>query len=121
MSVIGDRKNYDMFRFYQGEESNPFDNEKQNAQHQFWFYESCFEDLFERYSSSEWYSFFDDYGMGKDFMKILSSEDYERPSDEKKLPVFDLWLKYFFKFKLYPEYGGENTDKELYFSFDRMS
>jgi hypothetical protein len=49
-------------------------------------------------------------------MKLLSEEDYERPTEAKKKPVFDLWIDYLFNFKLYPEYGGENTTKTLYYN-----
>ncbi|MCE5321292.1 MAG: hypothetical protein LLF93_09380 [Bacteroidales bacterium] len=111
--------NYEMFRFYKGEKESPFDNDKQNAQHQFWFYESVFEDEFKRNSSADWHSFFSDHDMQLDFMNILSSSDHDRPSEDKKKPVFELWLTYLFTFKLYPEYGGENTYKKLYYSVER--
>lgn len=32
-----------MFKYFKGEEINPFDNEKQNSQYQFWGYEQLFE------------------------------------------------------------------------------
>lgn len=105
---------YSMYKCFKGEKENPFDNEKQNAQHMFWYYESVFEDQFNLHSSSDWHSFFLDHDMRDDFMKILSEQDYEKPSEEKKKPVFELWLTYLFKEKLYPEYGGENTYKKAY-------
>jgi hypothetical protein len=118
MSVAVAINNYEMFRFYQGEKSNPFDKEKQSAQYMFWFYESVFEREFLKNDSSEWYSFFSMHDdMGKEFMRILSESDYERPTQDKKKPLFELWLTYLFKYKLYPEYGGENKDEKLYYSF----
>jgi hypothetical protein len=107
-----------MFRFYRGEEINPFDKEKQNAQHQFWFYESVFEREFLKNDSSDWYSFFSMHDLQKDFLQILSESDYERPTQGKKKQVFELWLTYLFKYKLYPEYGGENKDEKVYYSFE---
>lgn len=112
--------NYSMFKCYKGEKENPFDEDKQNAQYQFWFYESVFNDLFEKYESSDWFSFFDMHeNMGSDFMKLLSDPDYVRPTEEKKKPIFELWLTYLFKYKLYPEFGGENTYKKLYDAIDQ--
>jgi hypothetical protein len=113
-------KDYSMYRFFKGEKEDPFDHETQNSQHMFWFYESCFENLFTRYESSDWYSFF---GGGHKsitsdkFMKLLSDEDYERPTEKKKAGIFDLWLNdYLFVDKLYGEYGGENWYKKEYHS-----
>lgn len=86
----------------------------------FGFMNQCFNDLFEKYESSDWFSFFDMHGsMGSDFMKLLSDPDYVRPTEEKKKPIFELWLTYLFKYKLYPEFGGENTYKKLYDAIDQ--
>ncbi|MDR1595294.1 MAG: hypothetical protein LBS43_12560 [Prevotellaceae bacterium] len=134
---------YSMYRFFKGEKENPFEkllnraeidkshlpppecmkyeynlpiNEvnKLQSSKMFWFYESCFERLFEQYESSDWYAFFGK--NGDKFMKLLSEKDYVRPSDKKG--VFDMWLNdYLFIDKLYPEYGGdENWYKKEYYS-----
>lgn len=119
MSAEFDTNNYDMFRFFKGEEINPFDIEKQNAQYMFWFYESVFEREFVNNESSDWHSFFAMHnGMEKDFMAILSESEYVKPTQVIKKPLFELWLKYLFKYKLYPEYGGENEIEKLYYSFE---
>jgi len=107
---------YSMFRYYKGEKENPFDKESQNSAHMFWLYESVFERDFIGRESSDWFAFFEGYGMGGDFMKILSDADYERPTDKVKKHVFDLWLKYLFAEKLYAEYGGDNWYRDEYFS-----
>jgi hypothetical protein len=114
----GNNQNTDfsMFRYFKGEKQNPFDHENQNAAHMFWFYESVFEEQFNSNESSEWYSFFNSHDLGGNFMKLITEEDYERPTEIKKKPVFDLWIDYLFNFKLYPEYGGENTTKTLYYN-----
>lgn len=105
-----------MFRYYKGEAENPFDSKEQNAAHMFWFYESIFEGDFQQFESSDWFSFFSGHGLGKSFMELISEEDYERPTAGKKKQVFELWLIYFFKYKLYPEYGGENWYKTSYYT-----
>lgn len=104
-----------MFKFFKGEKQNPFNKNKQPKEHMYWFYESIFERDFSTRDSVEWHSFFDDYGMGKAFMNILSDEDYSKPKDNKKKQIFALWLEYLFSYKLYGEYGSENIDKTTYF------
>lgn len=108
-------KDFSMFRFYKGEKENPYSNETQNTEHMFWFYESIFARDFAEKDSSEWYKFFGDIGMGDKFMAILTEADYNKPLEDKKKQVFELWLEYLFTYKLYPEYGGENTLKDLYY------
>ncbi|GIJ96561.1 hypothetical protein CAPN001_11300 [Capnocytophaga stomatis] len=119
-----DRKQYEMYRFFNGENNNPFNAQNQNTQYMFWFYEQHFEEKFQQYESSDWYAFFKEMGIGDEFMALLSEEDYEKPTVTKKRKIFDLWLnKYLFVEKLYPEYGGsENTYKNEYFNpkFDRQ-
>lgn len=110
---------FSMYRFYKGEEKNPFNQSTQNTEHMFWFYESVFDADFAQKESSDWYSFFNVHDLGDDFMKLLSEGDYDKPQDGNKKQVFELWLNYLFTFKLYPEYGGENAIKKLYYSIAR--
>lgn len=105
-----------MYKFYKGESDNPFDHETQNTQHMFWFYESIFERDFISNDSPDWFAFFGDNKLGQRFMKLLSEEDYERPTEAKKKPLFELWLDYLFTEKLTPDYGGDNPYKKAYFS-----
>jgi hypothetical protein len=108
-----------MYRFFKGEKENPFDKDKQNNQYMFWFYESVFERQFNENDSSEWYDFLGgrNTSLGKEFMDMLSTEDYERPTEKKKASIFKLWLeKYLFVDKLYGEYGGENWYKKTYYA-----
>lgn len=107
---------YSMYKYFKGEKENPFDKISQNTQYMFWFYESVFENDFSKRESSEWFDFFDNYGMGEEFMKILSESDYIRPTVEKKKQIFELWLEYLFSNKLYGEYGGNNRYKDAYYS-----
>ena len=109
-------KDYSMYRFYKGEKENPFNQDKENSAYMFWFYESVFDLSFTNNESSDWYAFFGESPLGHKFMKLLSEEDYNRPTEKKKKQVFELWLDYLFTEKLYPEYGGENTYKVLYHS-----
>lgn len=109
-------KDFSMYRYYKGEDKNPFNKESQSIQHMFWVYECAFDSDFSQKESSDWHRFFDDHDLGSDFMNLLSDADYERPQANKKKQVFELWLNYLFTFKLYPEFGGENTDRKLYYS-----
>ena len=91
-------KDYSMYRFFKGENENPFNKEKQEKAHFFWFYESIFESNFAENENSDWYNFFSMYGLQERFMKLLMANDYNRPSDKKG--VFELWKEYLFKEKL---------------------
>jgi hypothetical protein len=109
-------KDYSMYRFFKGEKENPFDKDKQNSQHMFWFYESIFDRDFTDNDSSDWHDFFGG-SLAKDFINLLSTEDYERPTEKKKAAIFKLWLEgYLFAEKLYGEYGGENWYREAYYA-----
>ena len=110
---------YSMYRYFKGEKDNPFDKVNQNAQHMFWFYESCFEQQFSDNESSDWYAFFGgkESKTAQKFTALLSAEDYERPAQSKKAAIFDIWLNdYLFVEKLYGEYGGENEYSKAYFA-----
>ena len=104
-------KDYSMYRYYKGEKENPFDaivkamkekrfdyDNRLNIADVFWFYEKYFEIEFSQKESSDWFSFFggSETKAGNKFMKLLSEEDYERPTEKKKAGVFDLWLNYYF-------------------------
>jgi hypothetical protein len=109
-------KDFSMYRYFKGEKESPFDKEKQNNEYMFWFYESIFERDYSGWDSSEWFNFFNNYGMGDAFMKILSEADYDKPTNEEKKQIFELWLKYLFSEKLYGEYGGDNWYKDAYYA-----
>lgn len=102
-----------MFRYYKGESENPFSLEKQNAACMFWFYESIFQQDFDKWESSDWFSFLGPDDRGKRFMKLLTDDDYERPTERIKKPLFEIWLEYLFTEKLYPEYGGKVNDYKI--------
>lgn len=116
LKQIAVMENYSMYRFYKGEKNNPFDSETDGLSAKFWYYESVFETSFFKKDTSDLYSFFNDLGMGKEFMALLSEEDHDNISEKTKKPVFELWLEYLFEFKMYPEFGGENKEKKAYFS-----
>ena len=105
-------KDFSMYRFFKGEEENPFDKEKQSIEFMYWFYERQFEE----YETADWCSFFHGESRKK-FMKFLIEEDYIKPSNATKKHILDLWLNdYFFVEKLYGEYGSENLYKKDYYS-----
>lgn len=107
-------KDFTMYKFYRGEKTDPFNQDTQNTEHMFWFYESIFERDFAKNYSADWYSFFSEHDLGDRFMKILEEKDHDRPGEDKKKQIFELWLEYLFTFKLYPEYDGENKLKAAY-------
>jgi hypothetical protein len=111
-------ENYSMYRFYKGEENNPFDNKNDSLRARFWNAEKTFETSFFKWEAHKLNSFFKDHDMGKDFIELISEDDREFITDKTKKPLFELWLKYLFKFKYYAEYGGENTQEKTYFSTD---
>ncbi|GHT09118.1 hypothetical protein FACS189432_05210 [Bacteroidia bacterium] len=89
---------FSMYRFFKGEKENPFDTTKQDKAHFFWFYESVFDSEFSERYSSDWTSFFSDYGLNDKFMQLLKDNDYYKPTDKKG--VFELWKDYLFRNKL---------------------
>lgn len=107
-----------MYRFFKGEKKNPFDNETDSGSAKFWYYEYVFDTSFFKDETSDLYSFFKDHNMEKQFMALLTEKDHDYISEKSKKPVFELWLKYLFEFKIYPEYGGENEEKKIYYSID---
>lgn len=85
-----------MYRYYNGEAENPFP--EGSICRFYWFYESKFEEAWALNESSDWYAFFSDWDLGRNFLQLLREEDYERPRD--KVRIFDLWLEYLFTEKL---------------------
>ena len=109
-------QDYSIYRFYKGEESNPFDTENEGASAILWNAENIFNSSFFKRETSDLFSFFKDHEMGGRFMKLLSEDDHDYLTEKSKKPVFELWLEYLFKYKYYAEYGGENKLKKIYFS-----
>jgi len=109
-------ENYSMYRFYKGEEKNPFDNKNDSLGAMFWNAENTFETSYFTRETYKLNSFFKDHDMAQDFIKLISEEDREFITVKTKKPLFELWLKYLFKFKYYAEYGGENIQEKKYFS-----
>ena len=104
-----------MYRFYKGEKNNPFNSETDWLSAKFWYYEYVFDSSFFKDDTSDLYSFFKNHDMGKEFMALPSEEDHDNISEKSKKPVFELWHKYLFEYKPYPEYGGENKLEKLLF------
>jgi hypothetical protein len=111
-------ENYSMYRFFKGEKSNPFDSSVDSLSSRFWQCEYIFETSDIKKETYELHSFFKDHGMEKQFMALITEKDHDYISEKSKKPVFELWLKYLFEFKIYPEYGGENEEKKIYYSID---
>jgi hypothetical protein len=111
-------EDYTMYRFFKGEKTNPFDNENDTLSARFWQAEYVFDSSYFKKETSDLYAFFDGHDMGDVFMKMIKKEDKEYLTEKLKKPVFELWLKYLFKYKYYAEYGGENKQEKIYFSID---
>lgn len=75
-----------MFKYFKGEKENPYDNEKKNAQHQFWGYENTFENQFNKgdYSLEFWVA--DSAPDFNEWKAVLS----KKPADKEE--IFKLWL-----------------------------
>lgn len=77
---------YNTYRYFKGQETNPFDSEKENTQHQFWGYEQLFEMKFKEnnFSTLAWIP--PNTEDEKEWQKALS----DSPIDKEEL--FKLWL-----------------------------
>ena len=111
-------ENYRIYRFFKGENQNPFDEENSGASAILWQAESVFDSSYFNRECSDLYKFFDEHDMGSDFMRLLSEDEHDYLLPKSKKPVFELWLEYLFKYKYYGEYGGENKLKKIYYSAD---
>lgn len=108
-------KDFSMFKYFKGEEENPFDSQNQNTQYMFWGYEKHFNDKFEKYDRTDWFDFFSNFGLENHFLEITKN-GY---GSLYKKTVFDLWLNgYLFVHKLFGEYGTENWYLKAYLNPD---
>ena len=91
-----------MFRYYKFEAENPFNNEKQNAQFQYWSYEQLFEDKFNagNFSAEVWIP--PNVSDEKEWESVLSGN----PINKEEL--FKLWLFHLLMERLPEKY---QTDK----------
>ena len=79
------KSNFDMYKYFKGENENPFDSEKQNSQFMFWGYESAFEESFEKgdFNPDSWIP---PYASDiKEWKAVL----LQKPVDKEEL--FKLW------------------------------
>lgn len=75
-----------MFKYFKGEKENPFDNEKQNTQYQFWGYEQLFDEMFNKgkFTFDAWIP--PNAPDTKEWESVLK----QKPVDKEEL--FKLWL-----------------------------
>ncbi len=93
--------NYNLYKLYRGEDLCPLKEGSDGAF--FWFYESKFEEAWQKNDSSDWYDRFDTYGLGDRFLEIVKDlPDTDASIEDKKTAIFRLWLDYLFKDKLSP-------------------
>lgn len=86
-----DMKDYSMFRYFKGENDNPFDQESQNNEHMFWFYESHFENLFNRENNDHWRNGFAD-SVNRKFRSVIAEVESKGSHSKLKTLIFDTWL-----------------------------
>lgn len=80
-------KDYTIYKFYKGEDINPFDADKQSVEHSFWEYERMFDELFNEgdFSIKSW-TIGLDMTATKEWEEVLS----QKPVNKEEL--FKLWL-----------------------------
>lgn len=111
-------ESYLMYKFFNGEASNPYDHDKQNAAHMFWNYERFFEELFSApdFLSSGWPASEGDSPGALEWKRVIS----KKPID--KTEFFKLWLSELLTERLVDKYmtdGSHFTD--LYWATTSMS
>lgn len=96
-----------MYKYFKGEQQNPFDHEKQNARHMFWFYESIFERDFLQgnFTDENWIP--PDAADHKEWVIVLK----DKPVDKEEL--FKLWLYHELMVRLPYKYESTDTNEFL--------
>ena len=108
--------NYTKYRYYKGENENPFDGSIDSPSFILWQAEYVFDSSYFKKESSALYSFFDDHRMGDQFMALLSEDDKEYLTEKNRIPVLELWLEYLYDTKYSGKEDGEYTLKKKYYS-----
>lgn len=98
--------NYDIYRFYKGEEECPENFTADEAR--LWNAERTFEKEFDANDCSDWFAFFKDCEFdGKNaadiFMKKLDDDEHERPKATSKSWIFDLWKESYLFIDKFPK------------------
>lgn len=105
------KKDYSVYKFYKGEEINPFHGRvysaKNEAKSVFWNYEEWFENRWNKNDAASWREWFEGHNKCQEFMKLLRPTDYDRPTD--KAGVFQLFMDILLSDRI-PQY------KEIYSS-----
>ncbi|MEZ7504755.1 hypothetical protein [Flavobacterium sp. Arc2] len=108
--------NYTKYRYYKGENENPFDGSIDSPSFILWQAEYVFDSSYFKKESSALYSFFEDHRMGDQFMALLSEDDKEYLTEKNRIPVLELWLEYLYDIKYSGKEDGEYTLKKIYYS-----
>ena len=98
---------YSIYRYYKGEQIDPFDRETQNAASNFWDYEYIFEDNYNRGDFSPDFWVIPYASDIKEWRDILD----KKPVDKEKL--FKLWLYRLLMEHLPDKYESGNTSEFL--------
>jgi hypothetical protein len=107
--------NYTKYRYYKGENENPFDGSIDSPSFILWQAEYVFDSSYFK-KNLLLYSFFNDHRMGDQFMALLSEDDKEYLTEKNRIPVLELWLEYLYDTKYSGKENGEYTLKKKYYS-----
>lgn len=101
------KPDYSAFLYFKGENENPFDWETQNTAHNFWDYESMFEEKFNNgnFSQEAWIP--SNHFDKNEWISVLNQE----PIDKEEL--FKLWLFFLLMVHLPDKYETSDTTKFL--------
>jgi len=111
-------ENYTKYRYYKGENENPFNSYIDSASSILWQAEYVFDSSYFTKESFALYSFFNDHRMGDQFIALLSEDDKEYLTEKNRIPVLELWLEYLYDTKYSGKENGEYTLKKTYYSTD---
>jgi len=109
------RRVYRIYKYFKGQNENPYDNEKHNPQHQFWGYGSTFEDKFNKgdFTPDLWVD--QESEEKNEWIAILN----KKPVNKEEL--FKLWLFKLLMVHLPDKAESEDWDGFLRLYWDRTS
>jgi hypothetical protein len=106
--------NYTKYRYYKGENENPFDGSIDSPSFILW-QARCFLTLLisKRIFCSLQLLY---HRMGDQFMALLSEDDKEYLTEKNRIPVLELWLEYLYDTKYSGKRKWQYTLKKKYYS-----
>lgn len=85
---------YNVYKCYKGEVENPFETDKNEIRHKFWWIESVFEkEFYHTYSKTSWENFFKYGPYLNSYRGLLDNHKLLPPNLQTKKQLLELWLK----------------------------